>query len=234
MLCSIITRATAAFGVVVAVALAWPPAAHANPVATWLLNINVVNASTVSAACSVPHNCDLTSPADRTALYSSFGSLQAAGKGKVEQEPLGFSGTPPSGFVYIVAQTDGSMTSVELNGRGLTCAPACDHTVSTVNASDHMIAYKITDTGSRSVGDMFPATFLQDTITIDTNTITIVAAPMLSVGGVAEQPDGTALPAPAAASGDHTTQYALGGSIALAVLSVAGASAWYVRRKRAA
>jgi hypothetical protein len=55
--------------------------------------------------------------------------------------------------------------------------------------------------------------------------------PAVSVGGIAEQPDASALPVTTTSS-DHTTAFALGGT-ALAVLVTVGAGGWYVRRKRA-
>lgn len=55
-----------------------------------------------------------------------------------------------------------------------------------------------------------------------------------SVGGIAEQPDVSALPsAPPASSNDYTTVYALGGA-AFAAVAAIGAGSWYMRRKRAA
>jgi hypothetical protein len=55
----------------------------------------------------------------------------------------------------------------------------------------------------------------------------------MSVGGIAEQPDVTGLPAATTSSDGHRTAYALGG-IALAMVAAFGAAGWYVGRKRAA
>ncbi len=101
-----------------------PAPGYANPTSIWVLNLNIVNASSAAASCAVPHNCDLTSQADRSMLFASFGTLQTASKGMVQQEPVGFLGTPAVGSVYVVARTDGSMTNVTLNGRGLHCSPS--------------------------------------------------------------------------------------------------------------
>ncbi len=55
---------------------------------------------------------------------------------------------------------------------------------------------------------------------------------LVSVGGIAEQPDVTALPSAAASSGREYTPYVLGAAVALFVAAV-GVAGWYVRRKRA-
>jgi hypothetical protein len=207
-----------------------PSPGYANPASVWVANLDVVNASSAAGGCTIPHNCDLTTTADRAALLSSFGTLQTQSGGRVEQEPTGFVGTPPAGFTYVLVQTDGSLTQLRLNGRGLTCTPACDAlTTTTPNATDHFVAYKITDTGSHHVGDMLVATAMQDAVTLDSATIVIVGP---SVGGIAEQPDVAALPARTSSGGDPMA-YTLGGA-ALALVAVIGAGSWYVRRKRPA
>ena len=61
--------------------------------------------------------------------------------------------------------------------------------------------------------------------------VPVLFPPPVTVGGIAEQPDATALPSAATALTNHTTAYALGG-VALVVVAVAGAGGWYVRRKR--
>jgi len=53
----------------------------------------------------------------------------------------------------------------------------------------------------------------------------------VSAGDIAKLPEVTTPPTAAQSSG-QARQYALGGSIALAIFSVAGATAWYMRRKR--
>lgn len=53
-----------------------------------------------------------------------------------------------------------------------------------------------------------------------------------SVGGVAEQPDATALPSTTSAASNHGRAYALGGAAVVAV-AVIGAGAWRVRRTKA-
>jgi hypothetical protein len=210
---------------------------YANPVAVWVLNLNVVNASTAAAGCTAPHNCDLTTTADRAALLSNFGTLQTQSGGKVEQEPSGFVGTPTAGFTYILVQANGLATAVYLNGRGLTCTPACDAlTKWSTDPIDHYVAYKITDTGSHNVGDTLVATAIQDAVSLDSITITVVPPPP-SVGGVAEQPDVVASIAHAERGDDvnpakNRTAYAFFG-IALAVVVAFGAAGWYVRWKRA-
>lgn len=52
----------------------------------------------------------------------------------------------------------------------------------------------------------------------------------LTVGGIDEQPDVTALPSVTPTSSDHTT-YTLAGVIALVAVVTLGAGGWYVRRK---
>jgi hypothetical protein len=59
----------------------------------------------------------------------------------------------------------------------------------------------------------------------------LVAAPA-SVGGIAEQPDLTALPSVASSSGHGYTVYILGAAVAL-IAAAGGAAGWRKRRKRA-
>ena len=197
----------------------------------WVLNLTVVNSSSAAAGCTTPHNCDLATVADRAALFSNFGTLQTLGGGAVQQEPSGFTGTPEAGFTYILAQTDGSLTGMKMNGRGLTCTPGCDATTSEwPNATDYFVAYKITDTGTHNIGDSLLATAAQDLITLDSIPIVVVGPP--TVGGIAEQPDVASLPPAAASSGlDNSAAYIVGGIL---LATIIGAGGWYVRRKQTA
>jgi hypothetical protein len=210
-----------------------PSPTSANPAAVWVLNLTVVNASSAAAGCTTPHNCDLSTRPDRAALLSNFGALQTQSGGKVEQEPSGFVGTPAAGFTDILVQTDGSSTPVVMNGRGLRCTPACDGvTTSTPNAIDHFVAYKITDTGTYSIGDTIVATAQQDSVTLDSRTIMVVGPPPPSVGGIAQQPDVTALSSALTAGDSKVGGGWRAGAGVTVMLLVAGACGWYVRRRR--
>jgi LPXTG-motif cell wall-anchored protein len=65
------------------------------------------------------------------------------------------------------------------------------------------------------------------------NRIREIASASPSVGGIAEAPDVAALPTPTTGSHSHTEWYALAGAT-LAALFAVGASALYVRKRRAA
>lgn len=204
-----IVIASIACGLICGVAAARPTVGRAVPSSVWVLNQTVVDASGAAAGCTVPHHCNLTTPADRAVLLSSFNALQTMGGAQVQQEPSGFMGTPTAGFSYILVQTDSSPTPVQLNGRGLTCTPACDAIGTSSPDADNFLAYKIMDTGTHGVGDMFPATAIQEAVTVDSTTIRVVAGPAPSVGGIAEQPSVAALPAAGTGGSRGPAAYAI-------------------------
>jgi hypothetical protein len=82
---------------------------------------------------------------------------------------------------------------------------------------------------SRTAGPTATSTATPTATDAATPTSTIV----VSVGGIAEQPDVTALRSPAVSPDDHRTAYTFGG-LALAAVGVLGAAGWYVHRKRSA
>lgn len=148
------------------------PTTHANPAKIWVVNQNVVNSSAAAASCAAPGACDLTALADRQALASSFDAIQTASAGQVAQTaPIAaFSGSDT-----ILVQSDGSGTNVTLNGRGLTCVPACDGVATAApDPTDHIAVFAVTDAGVHSLNDTFVVTATEDAVTLDSGTLTVV------------------------------------------------------------
>lgn len=146
------------------------PHTHANPAKVWVINANVA-AATASTPVnpSTFENALKGSAATRAPYLSQFDAFDAASGGQASNGGI-FAGT-----TYIVVQTDGSMTGVSLNGRGLTCLPVCDGvTLAYPDASDHILIYEVHDIGTRSAGDTFSVTALQDSVSVDSGMVTVV------------------------------------------------------------
>src|SRR5512142_3051732 len=97
------------------------PHTHAMPAKVWVINGNVAAATASTPLTPDAFGSALTGSATTRAPYlPQFDAFDAATVGQVSLTPW-YAGT-----AYIVVQTDGSMTPVTLNGRGLVCTPACD------------------------------------------------------------------------------------------------------------
>jgi hypothetical protein len=159
------------------------PTTHANPAKVWVINQNVLNALD-SGASNCGGACDPTTAVGRAKFSATLDTVQTASAGQVQRnnpaDPVD-ANYPEGGFTWILVQTDGSNTAVTLNGRGLSCDAAgagstCGTTPTpkTPDATDHFVVYKIVDTGTHSVGDTLTVTATQDTVALDSSTITVV------------------------------------------------------------
>ena len=139
-----------------------PRRAHATPSKIWVVNqlvANAVHGSTV----------DFTTPAGRSAVQSKLDTIQSASGGLIG---LTADVNAATGQPYILVRTDGSGTSVTLNGRGLICSPLCDGIASaTPNATDHFVVFTVVEAGTRVEGDAFGATAIQDAVSMDSATL---------------------------------------------------------------
>ncbi len=62
-----------------------------------------------------------------------------------------------------------------MNGRGLTCSPACDAITSVFpDATDYFAVFTVLDGGTHSPGDTLVVTATQDAVTLDSATVTVV------------------------------------------------------------
>jgi hypothetical protein len=80
-----------------------------------------------------------------------------------------------TGELEVVVLTDGSVTGVWLNGRGLVCDPVCDGATTQVPANNRAL-WTIENRGSVAVGSTVNITASQDTVSIDVP-ISVVGAP---------------------------------------------------------
>jgi hypothetical protein len=148
-----------------------PAPAHANPAKIWVINDNVASAIAASPVSPSSFDTALATSAGRAPYLTQFDAFQSASGGQVAPA----AAIPFAGTVFVVVQTDGSGTNVTVNGRGLTCIPACDAvTASTPDATDHILVYLVTGTGSHSAGDAFTVTAIQDAVSLDSRTIAVV------------------------------------------------------------
>lgn len=156
---------------VVAVGSLRPARAHATPTNIWIVNQHVVD--TIAGA-----PIDLRSAADRAAIASRLGIMQKASAAQVG--PPGASAY--TGDEWVLVQTNGLMTGMTLNGRGLTCAThaasgaddatvACDGvTINWPDAADNFAVWDVTDSGTLTIGLTFPVTAVQDSVAVDSGT----------------------------------------------------------------
>lgn len=148
---------------------------HADPAKIWVVNMNIVNSQTAAADCTAPGACDLALLADRQALAADFDKIAEESAGQVGEHLTAGAISTFAGQVVILVESDGSLTNVTLNGKGMTCAPLCDGVATVVpDATDHIALWSVTDGGSNSRGDTLAATAVQDSISLNSETITIV------------------------------------------------------------
>jgi hypothetical protein len=149
------------------------PTSQANPAKIWVINGNVSASIATTAVTPAAFDTAITTDNTTRAIYlTQLDTFQTASAGQVAQTAAiaAFSGT-----TYIVVQTDGSGSTVTLNGRGLDCTPACDGTTTAVpDAVDHIVTYTVDDAGTHNLGDTLVATATQDAVTLDSNTMTVV------------------------------------------------------------
>lgn len=125
---------------------------YASPVTLWVINGNVASATATTPVTAAAFATALTTDDTTRAPYlSQLDDFDTATDGQI---PI-TAAIPFGGQTFIVMQTDGSVTAnATLDGKGLTCTPACDGvTAATPDAVDHIIVYTVTDTGTHASGD---------------------------------------------------------------------------------
>jgi hypothetical protein len=146
-----------------------PVPVHANPAKIWVINDNV--ASAMAGVSPASFDSALATSVGRAPYLSQFDAFQFASGAQVAPA----SAIPYAGNVFVVVQTDGSMTNVSLNGRGLTCTPACDGVTFTFpDVADHIVVFQVSGTGTHTTGDSVIVTAVQDAVSIDARTIKVV------------------------------------------------------------
>ena len=156
--------AAALFAVLALVITLAPRQVSANPANVYVINENVATA--LNGGTPV----DLTTVAGRAAsgVVSNLAAFDTASAGQVANDHT------HSGQVVILVRTDGSPTNLSLNGRGLSCTPACDGVTNVAPGADGYVAYGVTGSGTRSIGDSFAATAVQDSVALDSPAIKVV------------------------------------------------------------
>lgn len=144
-----------------------PRRAHATPSKIWVVNqlvANAVHGSTV----------DFTTAAGRAAVLSELDAIELVSAGQIglTNEVNASSGQP-----LVLMQTNGSGTSVTLNGRGLNCSPACDGiTTATPDPADHFAVWTILDAGTHVEGDVLTVSVLQDSVLVDSAPLHVIGS----------------------------------------------------------
>ena len=175
-------RRLATLCVAVMVAAAGGGSSHARPAFATPATIWVVNQLVANTMQGAP--VDFSTPAGRAVVAAKLDAFQdvSAGLMGVTSDVNADSGQP-----LILVQTDGSATSVVLNGRGLHCSPACDWATATLpDPTDHFVVYTILDAGTHVEGDVVFVSAIQDAVEL-------TGVPLRVIGGPADI-DGDACP----------------------------------------
>ena len=142
------------------------------PAKVWVINGNVAAATAAVPVAPSTFASALTSSAARA---DSCALPLAARRVRRRERWSAFPRTLLRGNTFIVYQTDGSLASMSLNGRGLVCSPACDGiTTVSPDATDNIVVFEVTGNGTRWPGDLLVATAIQDSVSLDSRTITVV------------------------------------------------------------
>lgn len=137
---------------------------QANPTTVIVINNNVANALTQSTA-------NFSTAAGRAAVAAKV-PLATLATDSANQVSSDVAGT---GGVTIIVSSDDPATTMVLNGKGLTCAPACDNVATqTPDPTDRMAAWTVTNAGSFATGSAVTAT--QDSVQVSSSALTLVGA----------------------------------------------------------
>lgn len=153
-------RKLAPFGMAILAALLGagsPKARHAAADPSEIWAVNQVIANTMQGA-----TVDFSTPAGRAVVAAKLDWFQDVSAGLIG---LTSDVNISSGQPLILVQTNGSATSVVLEGRGLHCAPACDSvTPASPDPVDHFLVYTVLDAGSHVEGDVVFVSAVQDSV----------------------------------------------------------------------